>query len=124
MEVIVTATENIRLTDPYFLFVFTNGETKETVTKIFASSEDGSPFPERYNEFTLEVDELFSDKQVGQWKYSIYEQESSENVDPEDAGAYLLEIGMMELQDAPASRRPAKPSFTPDPQQIKIFNGE
>lgn len=121
-DVIVTATEKVTLADPYFLFVFTNPETDIVVKKVFATADDQSPFPTRYNDFTIDVDTLFAGKQEGQWQYQIFEQDNAENTDV-TATVGLLETGMMQLNKAVASRRIIK-KFNPTPNQIKIFTGE
>jgi hypothetical protein len=121
VDVIVTITERITLDNPFILFVFKNRETGARLTKIYPFSEDGSPFPGRYNEFALEVDSLFEDEQEGQWSYSVYEQESDTNTD--ESLAFALEAGLMQLHPAPeVITKPKK--YNPASQQVKIYKGE
>jgi hypothetical protein len=115
--IIVTLTESVTIDNPYFLFVFYNNETKVTINKIFASSEDESPFPTRYNEFTIPAD-LFSDAQEGQWSLSVYEQSSSSNEDT--ANARLIESGIVNLE--PAQPKEARKKYKPQSKTIKVYN--
>lgn len=77
-NVVVTLTEKVTITDPYFLFVFTHITTKTVVNIIKSSADDLSAFPDRYNEFVIDGS-LFA--HTGQWLYQVYEQESNTNTD-------------------------------------------
>jgi len=120
VDVIVTATEKVTLTAPYFLWVFTNPETDNTVTWIVSSVDDQSPFPERYNDFNMDVDVVFFMQPEGQWHYKIYEQDNDTNTDPTLATT-LVEQGMLILNKAAASIRTIK-KFAPTAATIKVFN--
>lgn len=95
--ILVTLKEKQTLTTPYFLFIFTNVSTKEQVTKIFAPADDTSPYPTRYNKFTVATVTLFANKQPGFWNYEAYEQASNSNTDPTLATT-LVECGKLYLQ--------------------------
>lgn len=95
-KIIVTLNELKTLTNPYFLFRFEHVETKQVVNIIYADSDDESLFQARYNQFNLDTDVKFINKPVGEWHYSVYEQSSNSNTDPELA-AGLLEKGKMKL---------------------------
>jgi hypothetical protein len=96
-DIYVTLNESVTLTNPYFLFVFTNISTKEVLKVIVNSTDDKSNYPERVNQFEIDVD-LFDELSTGQWSYNIYEQLSSSNLNP--TGLNLLENGKMLLKDS------------------------
>lgn len=98
--VVLTLDEKKTLTSGYYLFIFDNVTTKSQVTKIFSFAEDESPYPVRYNQFTINVDTLFSGHNTGHWTYSIYEQSSYSNTDP--SGLNEVENGIMQLKPASA----------------------
>lgn len=95
-EMIVTLNEKRTLSSGYYLFYFTHVTTKQTVTKIYNFSEDESGYPERFNSFPINTNTVFSNKPVGHWTYSVYEQTSSSNVDP--AGLTEVERGILQLK--------------------------
>lgn len=94
----VTLNEKRTLDAGYYLFRFTHILTKNVVTKIYNFSEDISPSQERYNEFDITTDTVFSGQPIGQWIYKVYEQVSSTNTD--EAGLTLVERGIMVLRPA------------------------
>src|SRR5438552_4305570 len=93
-ELILTLTENVSIADPYFLFVFTHILTKQQVIFLKFAGADESPFPGRYNQFTIDPSVLFLDAPVGSWNYKVYEQASSTNTDEGSTGD-VLEYGKM-----------------------------
>lgn len=96
-QVVVTLNEKKTLTDPYYLFVFTNSTTKDVVA--FVAGADTSEHPTRYNQFNFTTSTTFLDKPSGQWLYEVYEQESAVNTDPDKATG-LVESGKMNLRDS------------------------
>jgi len=96
-KVIVTFNEFKTLTNPYYLFVFTNLNTLEVVTKIINSTADSSLYTYRYNEFTIATSTLFNGKPTGMWRYDAYEQASNSNTNPANATT-LVETGKLLLQ--------------------------
>ena len=84
-------------TASHYLFAFTSEATKQTV---YCVADDTSPFPNRYNQFTItEVasnpDPLDAEVTLfptGQWYYRIYANTSASNLSP--SGLTLLERGM------------------------------
>jgi hypothetical protein len=92
VELILTLTEKVTLSTPYYLFVFTHVTTKDVVTMIKSVADDESGYTSRYNQFTIDPSVVFSGKQPGEWHYKVYEQQSVTNVDPAQAGN-LLEVG-------------------------------
>jgi hypothetical protein len=93
-KIIVTLTELTTITYPYYLFVFTHTETKNVVK--FVAGADESPYPYRYNQFTVDTSLFAPD---GYWLYEVHEQESATNTDPATSGA-IVEYGKMILYKA------------------------
>jgi hypothetical protein len=96
--VIFTGTEQCLLTDPYFLFVFTNREGSGDEVKLV--KENTSERTDRYDKVSIVVNTHFTDKTEGLWKYEIYEQASSSNTDT--TGLNKVEEGLMMLKPATA----------------------
>lgn len=92
----VTLTESTTLTNPYYLFVFTNVSTKVQYKINVNSNTDSSDYPIRINVFSFNTITLFASAQAGQFSYEVYEQSSSSNLDP--SGLNLVECGKMLLQ--------------------------
>lgn len=97
-EMIVTLNEKRTLSAGYYLFVFDNVTTGARVTKIFNFSEDESSYQDRYNQFPIVTSTLFAGQQTGHWRYFVYEQASSSNVDP--TGLTEVENGILQLKPA------------------------
>lgn len=98
IDTLVTLTELTTLTNPYYLFVFTNITTKEQLTINVNSASDLSDYPERINVFSIDIVTLFQNSKAGQYSYEVYEQLSSTNINP--AGLNLVECGKMKLLPA------------------------
>lgn len=88
-----TGNESALLTDPYFLFIFTNRITQEVVK--FVPLVDNY---KRYDLFYLDVDSYFANSETGMWTYEIYEQLNDYNTDP--TGLHMVENGYMYLNSA------------------------
>jgi hypothetical protein len=97
-DTIVTLTESTTLTNPYYLFVFTNVSTKVQYKINVNSTSDASAYKDRFNEFSFNTITLFASAQAGQFSYEVYEQSSSSNLDP--SGLNMVECGKMLLQPA------------------------
>lgn len=95
---IVTLNEKKTIASPYYLFVFTNSSTKQTVTKIYSSADDLSPYPDRYNKFPIVVNSFFNNSDEGMWTYNVYEQAGAVNTNP--TGLKEVESGIMRLKGA------------------------
>ena len=91
----LTLRESITLSSPNYLIQFVQRTTNDDVAFVLRSSDDVSPYPERYQKFLIDVDQRFCG-QVGEYHYYIYEQASQSNLDPDLAGA-LLEQGLARL---------------------------
>jgi len=98
-NIILTLTEKQLLTNPNYLFVFTNRSANTEVKFVKLNNTDISQYKDRYNEFSVVTNTNFSTALNGQYNYDIYEQTSTSNVNP--AGLNLLESGIMELVGTP-----------------------
>ena len=94
-SIILTLTEKQLLTNPNYLFVFTNRSSNLQVKFIQLNAADISLYKDRYNEFSIVTNTYFGSSLNGQYVYSIYEQASTSNTNP--AGLNLLETGILEL---------------------------
>lgn len=93
-DTLVTLSESTTIVNPYYLFVFTNITTKDTIKTVVNSASDISEYPDRINIFSISIS-LFSSAKAGQWYYEVYEQDSAVNVDP--TGLNMVECGKMLL---------------------------
>ena len=110
-----TGTENCLLTNPYFLFVFTNRTTNDEV-KFIASNQSIS---KRYDFIYLEVNNYFSNELEGFWTYDIYEQETDTGTSI--VGKNKVETGLMYLHPAD-TYEPIK--YDEQSNAFKAYNGE
>lgn len=101
-QLILTLREKQTLTGTFFfLIVFTHLVTKTVVTKIYSQGDEESQYPDRYNEFEMNVATTFSNKPTGWWEYKAYEQPLGVNTNPALATT-LLEVGKMYLKKTTA----------------------
>ena len=94
-NIILTLTEKQLLTNPNYLFVFTNRSANTEVKFVKLNATDVSIFKDRYNEFSIVTNTNFGSSLNGQYVYEVYEQASTTNTNP--TGLNLLETGIMEL---------------------------
>lgn len=99
-NIILTLTEKATTASPIFLFIFTNRSSNEEVKFIKLNNQDISLYQERYDKFTIVVDDYFSNSLAGQYTYNVYQNSSTTNLNPN--GLVLLENGIMELIDSPS----------------------
>jgi hypothetical protein len=99
-EVILTLTEKVSLENPTFLFEFKDDMTRE---KFYFIASDTSDQTERYNKFTVieKVNPVALDGEVslirtGFYTYTVREQESETNLDPEESGE-IVEVGKVKV---------------------------
>lgn len=111
---ILTLTEKVTISDPYYLFTFTHATTKEVVTLERYIGADESTQQQRYNKFTINASTLFQNKQVGEWHYKVQELEAAEG----EPGA-VLEYGKLYLERATDFQF----SKYETPQSFKVYNG-
>ena len=94
-SIILTLTEKELLTNPNYLFVFTNRSANTEVKFVKLNNTDISLYKDRYNEFSIVTNTNFGSSLNGQYDYEIYEQASTTNTNP--VGLNMLESGIMEL---------------------------
>lgn len=93
--IVMTLTEKQLLTDPNYLFVFTNRSSNNVIKFVVLNASDLSLYKDRYNEFSITTNTNFKNALEGQYTYEIYEQASSTNLDI--TGLNKLETGIMWL---------------------------
>jgi hypothetical protein len=94
-NIVVTLTEKTTIANASYLFVFTHSTTQEVVKFIKTPGSDLSSWTNRYNEFQINTDALFTT--VGQYTYQVYEQASTTNEDI--TGLTEVENGRADLID-------------------------
>jgi hypothetical protein len=94
-NIILTLTEKQLLTDPNYLFIFTNRSSNCEIKFIKLNATDTSLFKERFNEFSIVTNTYFKNELEGQYTYEVYEQASTTNLDI--TGLNKLETGIMWL---------------------------
>lgn len=93
----VTVTLTEKGTASHYLWAFQSEATQQTV---YCVADDTSPYPERYNEFSITemasspdpLDAEVTMRPTGQWYYWVYANSSASNLNP--SGLTLLERGM------------------------------
>jgi hypothetical protein len=98
-NIILTLTEKQLLTNPNYLFVFTNRSANTEIKFVRLNNTDISQYKDIYNEFSIVTNTNFSTSLNGQYDYEVYEQASTTNTNP--SGLNLLESGIMELVGTP-----------------------
>ncbi len=106
--VALTLKEKTTITGPTYLFEFTNNQTQE---KYYCIAADTSVYPDRYNKFTITVQNTTPNALLGQIKvplgdeynYTVYEQASTTNLNP--AGLTVVERGYMTFDKTLTERR-------------------
>lgn len=99
-ELIVTATEKVTVSNPTFLFVLRNEVNNAENVFILANA---SQFIASYDQFTFtEGSTPAKTFHPGQYHYSIYAQESTTNLDPDQANE-LVESGLCQVHNAEES---------------------
>jgi hypothetical protein len=94
-SIILTLTEKQLLTNPNYLFVFTNRSSNLQVKFVQLNAADISLYKDRYNEFSIVTNTSFKNELEGQYTYEVYEQASTTNLDI--TGLNKLETGIMWL---------------------------
>ena len=93
--IVMTLTEKQLLTNPNYLFVFTNRSSNNVIKFVVLNASDISLYKERYNEFNIVTNTNFSSALEGQYTYEVYEQTSTTNLNI--TGLNKLETGIMWL---------------------------
>lgn len=103
-----TGTEKATLSNPYFLFIFTNRATKVEV-KVMTTNTSTT---QRYDKASVVVNTYFSDSDLGLWGYEIREKASAADM---TATGTIVERGYMYLRPAteftPTEYSPASNEF-------------
>jgi hypothetical protein len=94
----LTLTEKQLLSNPNYLFIFTNRSSNIEVKFVLLNAADVSQYKDRYNKFLIVTNTYFGSSLNGQWTYDVYEQVSTSNTNP--AGLNQLESGIMMLNQA------------------------
>jgi hypothetical protein len=94
----LTLRETESLTSPNYLMRFVQRTTNAEVRFVLLRSADVSPYPARYQKFSIDVDQKFCGE-IGEYQYYIYEQASASNVELDLTGK-LLEQGLCRLDPA------------------------
>ena len=105
--VVLTLSEKITISSPYFLFEFINNQTQQS---YYCISADVSVYPERYNKFTIVVKTttpapLSGEIQIplgDEYTYNVYEQSNNTNLNP--SGLTVVENGLMTYDKTLTSR--------------------
>lgn len=106
--VALTLTEKTTITNAVYLFEFENNQTH---VKYYCIAADTSLFKDRYNLFTITVQNTTPDPLLGQIKiplgdeynYKVYEQVSATNLNP--TGLTEVERGYMTFDKSMTTRR-------------------
>jgi hypothetical protein len=98
-NIILTLTEKQLLTNPNYLFIFTNRSANTEVKFVKLNATDTSEYKDRYNEFSIVTNTYFSTSLNGQYDYDVYEQASTTNTNP--TGLNKIESGIMDLVGTP-----------------------
>jgi hypothetical protein len=93
--IVMTLTEKQLLTNPNYLFVFTNRSSNNIIKFIVLNASDVSLYKDRYNEFNIVTNTNFASALDGQYTYEVYEQTSTTNTNI--TGLNKLETGIMWL---------------------------
>jgi len=93
--IVLTLTEKQLLTNPNYLFVFTNRSSNEVISFVKLNATDTSLYKDRFNQFSILTNTYFNTALNGQYTYEIYEQVSTSNINP--SGLNKLETGIMWL---------------------------
>jgi hypothetical protein len=99
--IVMTLTEKQLLTNPNYLFVFTNRSSNNVIKFVVLNASDVSQYKDRYNEFNIVTNTNFATALEGQYTYEVYEQTSTSNTNI--TGLNKLETGIMWLSGSTLS---------------------
>jgi hypothetical protein len=99
--IVMTLTEKQLLTNPNYLFVFTNRSSNNVIKFVVLNASDVSLYKDRYNEFNITTNTNFASALEGQYTYEVYEQTSTTNTNI--TGLNKLETGIMWLSGSTLS---------------------
>jgi len=109
-ELIVTASELVTLSNPYFLFEFMHEQSNKSVYCVLT---DTSLTTSRYNSFSFTdgVDATF--KYAGYYIYKIYQQDNGTNLNPALSDGLVEEGRMIVIE-----------TDSPDYEYVQTINNE
>ena len=107
----VTLTERTTIPSASYLFRFVQRATNREIRVVQRGTDDVSAYPDRYNLFAFDVDQIFCGI-IGEYQYYIYEQSSASNTELDLTGA-LIEQGLARL-NAPADDQFTFTAYAPD----------
>ena len=109
-ELIVTASELVTLSNPYFLFEFMHEQSNKSVYCVLT---DTSSSTSRFNSFSFTdgVDATF--KYAGYYIYKIYQQDNGTNLNPALSDGLVEEGRMIVIQ-----------TDSPDYEYVQTINNE
>lgn len=113
---VLTLTEKVTLTTPNYLFVFKSRESEREVKFVLLNSSNAG-YTDRFDMFTISVDDYFINENAGLFSYKVYEQASNTNTDP--AGLNCIETGLLKL--LPASDA-AQLQYAGESTTYKVYN--
>lgn len=99
--IVMTLTEKQLLSNPNYLFVFTNRSSNNVIKFVVLNASDTSLYKDRYNEFSIVTNTNFASALEGQYTYEVYEQASTTNTNT--TGLNKLETGIMWLSGSTLS---------------------
>jgi hypothetical protein len=99
--IVMTLTEKQLLTNPNYLFVFTNRSSNNVIKFVVLNASDVSLYKDRYNQFNIVTNTNFASALEGQYTYEVYEQTSTTNTNI--TGLNKLETGIMWLSGSTLS---------------------
>lgn len=99
--IVMTLTEKQLLSNPNYLFVFTNRSSNNVIKFVVLNASDTSQYKDRYNEFSIVTNTNFASALEGQYTYEVYEQTSTTNTNI--TGLNKLETGIMWLSGSTLS---------------------
>jgi len=120
--VIVTLTEKVTISNPYFLFKFENQQTKQL---YYCIGTDTSSYTDRYNQFAI-IEKVNPTPTAGEirlasegfYNYTIYQQASSSNLNPDNASG-VVEKGIAKVFGTART----KYTHTPSPTTYTAYQG-
>lgn len=113
-QVYFTGTEKATISDPFFLFVFTNRVTNDVIKYISANDSNNS----RYDLVTIIVNDYFYTADEGLWSYEIREKALGNDL---AITGEVVEIGYMKLNPT-SSFIPTE--YTGQINTFKTYGGE
>jgi hypothetical protein len=113
-DIYFTGSEKITLTNPYFLFIFTNRITSEVV-KFMATNISTTL---RYDKFSLVVNTYFSTSTTGFYDYEIREKASISDL---AVTGTIVESGYAYLNPSTAF---TPTIYTGQSNTVTVYNGE